>query len=245
MVPLLPPRKLGKFLNEFIVMKGTPWESLENPQGNSYIARWYKNYYESARASDFASEAWLVFLDKLSLQRGFVLYAQREFVGKWFGGFNHVGVQNLEDTNCPWDWDHIHAQKLIKRKWNVDKSLREWHSSVGNLRIWPMELNRHDADAVPSTKLSPSEVDGNPLFERYELANGTDILRASFIDSKGGFVDISEDCDIKKKAGTRSIRHAVLMRVLELYRHWFEELRLARFFPEQNMSSRVTRKKRG
>jgi hypothetical protein len=232
MLPLLSPRKLSKFIYELIITKGTSWDNLKNPPGNSYIARWYKNYYKSARASDFASDAWWVFLGKLETQRGLVLYAQREFVNKWFSNFNHVGVQNLEDTNCPWDWDHIHAQKLIKRKWNVDKALKEWHSSIGNLRIWPMELNRSDADAVPSAKLSPPDADSNPLFQRYKLANGTDILRASFIDNKGGFVTIGEDCDIKKKTTTRRIRHAVLMRMLALYRHWFDELRLAKFFPE-------------
>jgi hypothetical protein len=233
MLPLLPPRRLSLFLSENLIKKGTPWDSLENP-GNSYITRWYRSFYGTSRASDFASEAWWLFLDKLSAQRGLVLYAQREFVDKWFANFNHVGVQNLEDTNCPWDWDHIHAQKFIKRKWSVDKALKEWHSSIGNLRIWPMELNRSDADAVPSEKLNPPDADSNPLFQMYKLVDGTEILRASFIDGKAGFVEIGEECDIKTNSATRMIRHAILMRMLALYRHWFDELRLAKLFPEQN-----------
>lgn len=98
-----------------------------------------------------------------------------------------------------------------------------------------MELNRSDADTVPSKKLGPPDDDANPLFQRYELAGGADIRRASFIDDKGGFVEIGEECDIKTKLGTRMVRRAVLMRMLALYRHWFDELRLAKFFPELNL----------
>jgi hypothetical protein len=157
MVPLLPPRNLRKFVKESLIQKGTAWERLESPSGHNYIARWYKSYYESyyesQRASEIALDAWWVFLDKLSQQRGLVLYAQRDTVNAWFPEFNHLGVQELEDTNCPWDWDHIHAQKLIHRKWNVDTALREWHGSIGNLRVWPMELNRSDSDDEPCVKL--------------------------------------------------------------------------------------------
>jgi hypothetical protein len=230
MVPLLPPRKLYKFVHEWIIMKGKAWGALEGPPGNSYIARWYKSFYKSQDANEFALDAWWVFLDKLSGQRGLVLYAQREFVNSWFRDFNHVGVQNLEDTNCPWDWDHIHAQKWIKRKWNVDTALKEWHSSIGNLRIWPMELNRSDSDAVPRAKLSKPDAANNPLFQRYELETGADILRASFIDGNDGFVEIDEECDIKKKGDIQKIRHSILMRMLSLYQHWFDELRLAVYF---------------
>ena len=41
------------------------------------------------------------------------------------------------------------------------------------------------------------------------------------------------------------IRHAILIRMLSLYRHWFEELRLAGYFPEQNGKKSGTHKKLG
>jgi hypothetical protein len=246
MLPLLPPGKLAKFVQEWIITKGKGWDSLEDPLGNSYIVHWYKSYYQSQAAKGIALDAWWVFLDKLGTQRGLVLYAQRAFVNRWFSNFNHVGVQNLEDTNCPWDWDHIHAQKLIKGKWNVDTALKEWHSSIGNLRIWPMELNRSDSDLPPSAKLGDPDPASNPFFQRYELKNSADILQASFIGEKEAFSDIDEDCDIKKKkGGTRRIRQAILVRMLSLYRHWFDELRLAEYFPEQNGKKYGTHKKLG
>ncbi len=197
MLPLLPPNELSKFVEEWIIEKGKAWNKLDDPPANSKIARWYKRYYKSQTVERIAYEAWWEFLDKLSTQRGFVLYAQKEFVSKCFSNFNHVGVQNLEDTNCPWDWDHIHAQRLIKHKRNVDTALREWHSTIGNLRIWPMELNRSDSDLSPSEKLDP-DADSNPFFQRYELKHSTDILRASFIGDKEPFGEIGEDFDIRE-----------------------------------------------
>ncbi len=231
MLPLLPPGRLSKYLQEWVITKGKAWDDLEDPSGNSYIAQWYRAYYKSHATKSIAIDAWWEFLDKLGTQRGLVLYAQREFVNRWFSNFNHAGVQNLEDTNCPWDWDHIHAQRLIKRKWNVDTALREWHSTIGNLRIWPMELNRSDSDLPPSEKLAP-EADSNPFLEKYELESSAKILHASFIGDKEPFADIDGECDIKKKSATRMIRRAILMRMLSLYRHWFDELRLAEYFPQ-------------
>ena len=232
MLPLLPPKKLRRFFRVLIINRGTEYDEIEDPPDKSYIAHWYKRYYNSPSTTRFAVVAWWEFLDKLETQRGLILYAQRAFVNKWFSDFNHIGVQNLEDTNCPWDWDHIHAQKLIKHKRNVDVALKEWHSSIGNLRIWPMELNRSDLDLPPSEKLTDPDAESNPFIEKYELTDSADILHASFIGKKEAFADIDEDCDIKSESGARLVRHAILTRMLSLYRHWFDELRLAEFFPE-------------
>jgi hypothetical protein len=57
-------------------------------------------------------------------------------------------------------------------------------------------------------------------------------VEASFIDGNGGFTDIGEECDIRKRGDTRQIRRAIVMRMVSLYREWFNELRLAEFFPE-------------
>lgn len=95
-----------------------------------------------------------------------------------------------------------------------------------------MELNRSDADAVPSAKLNPRFDNGNPSFERYGLGNRSDILRASFIDGASVFQEIDDDCDIKQKAGKLIVRRAVLSRMLAMYQHWFDELHLAKFFPK-------------
>ena len=62
-----------------------------------------------------------------------------------------------------------------------------------------MELNRSDADSVPTAKLSDPDTANNPLFRRYELDNSADILRASFISETDGFVNIDEKCNIKKR----------------------------------------------
>jgi hypothetical protein len=59
-----------------------------------------------------------------------------------------------------------------------------------------------------------------------------DILRASCIGDGKTFGDIGEDCDIKNKGAARMIRQAILRRMVSLYRHWFDELRLAEYFPE-------------
>jgi hypothetical protein len=43
-------------------------------------------------------------------------------------------------------------------------------------------------------------------------------------------VEIDGEVDVKGK-GARKIRHSILMRMVSLYQHWFDELRLATYFP--------------
>jgi len=231
MLPLARPSDLEKHLLECVVDAGTNWDELEDLAGSSRLYRWYKEHYEVHRQGDLAIYAWRAFLDKLWNQRGLVLYAQRESVAKWFCEFVHFGTQNLEDTNCPWDWDHIHPQNLIKRKWGVDRALKDWHSSIGNLRVWPLELNRSDSDTDPSEKLGKLDPEGNSFYETYELATAHDIREASFITDAQGWCSISKNTDVRKGADAKRIRKAIVARAVEMYRHWFENLRLREFFP--------------
>jgi hypothetical protein len=58
----------------------------------------------------------------------------------------------MEDINRPWDYDHIHASNLIANKKHIPGIIRKWHHSIGNLRSWPLELNRADQDCSPIDK---------------------------------------------------------------------------------------------
>jgi len=80
-----------------------------------------------------------------------VLYAQRDFLFKIF----HHKQYHLDDTNVPFDWDHIYPHKLISGKKHVPKLIKDFYNSIGNFRAWPYELNRMDSDDTPFKKFNP------------------------------------------------------------------------------------------
>lgn len=49
------------------------------------------------------------FIDKMFFNRDLILYAQREFLAKSFKKNQYY----LDDTNLPFDWDHISPNKYI------------------------------------------------------------------------------------------------------------------------------------
>lgn len=98
-------------------------------------------------------EAWTAFIDKLRGERRLLLYAQRGWLSRWFDDYDPTAPDQLEDTDRPWDFDHIHPESFIRRRRDIPRIIRNWHSSIGNLRAWPMEVNRSDGARTPSDKL--------------------------------------------------------------------------------------------
>jgi hypothetical protein len=240
MLPLIPPRVMARFLNDSVVKSGKPWEEVANfdrksqRQSCQNLCRWYKRNYRSEGddADTFGREAWKAFIEKLWSARPLLLFAQRHALKRWFPDFAKFDVQNFEDTNCPWDWDHIYPQNAIKHKQNVDQALKDFHNSIGNLRVWPFELNRADSDKSPSTKLLDPAVEAKSEFAMFGIETRDDILKMSFI-SDTDFCGIDNSIDIKSKAGAQKLRFLLIGRIVELYDHWYRALRLEEVFPQR------------
>jgi hypothetical protein len=80
-----------------------------------------------------------------------ILYAQRDFL---YHMFNNK-LFYLDDTNIPFDWDHIYPHNLVSGKKNIPRIIADFYNSIGNFRAWPYELNRMDSDNLPIKKFAP------------------------------------------------------------------------------------------
>jgi hypothetical protein len=90
------------------------------------------------------------FISSMFTNRELVLYAQREALHTWFP---NPAVFLLEDTNRPFDYDHISPQSLIYNK-TVRDELKDWYYTIGNIRAWPYAWNRQDGDDTAAKKLT-------------------------------------------------------------------------------------------
>jgi hypothetical protein len=91
-----------------------------------------------------------VYLNRLCWNKSLILLAQRDYIEKCFGDFNQF--DNLDDTNTPWDWDHIYPNSWVYRKEGINGVTRYFEQIIGNFRAMELSENRSE-----NNHLSPQE----------------------------------------------------------------------------------------
>ena len=177
-------------------------------------------------SDDFNSrinEAWQKFWGTVMWDKGYrrlVLFAQRKFLEKTFSSYAPEAPDQIEDSDRPYDWDHILPQSYFGEKYSRG-IWKYWGQSNGNIRAWPLADNRGDGDALPAVKLNRD--------------NRDEILRNSAIYDPKPWLEIGNDSkNIRKclKDGNNAgeigpiVLQAIVKRLAALYRHWYEELDL-------------------
>ncbi|MBV5327513.1 MAG: DUF262 domain-containing protein [Chlorobium sp.] len=95
-----------------------------------------------------------LFIDRTFKNKDLILYKQREITSNWFNKEHY----DLDDTNVPFDWDHISPNKYLYNRKNIPQAIKYWYNTNGNFRAWPYALNRMDQDGTPSEKLDPLNI---------------------------------------------------------------------------------------
>jgi len=85
--------------------------------------------------------------------RGLLLYAVREYLQKYFGGYDPTDTVWNEE-NCPWDYDHIFPQAWLRGSGRTGhgayhKLVEKFLNSIGNIAPIPFSVNRGKSDDVP------------------------------------------------------------------------------------------------
>ncbi|WP_215862763.1 DUF262 domain-containing protein [Acidithiobacillus concretivorus] len=209
-------------------------------------AKWAKQLAPEDGAPDLAESTLQVarrFLDTLYDSHSILLYAQRDWLRKWYPDFDPSQPEYMEDKNRPWDYDHIHPQNLLRSdagnsRRNIPQVIWDWHGSIGNLRAWPLEANRADSDISPTLKLKSVNADD----KRYSVNNGHEKRNASFVQENAEWehwqnsVPMSDDGKYiedkrylalaKYHDNRKDLIKAIVARFVSLYRVWYDELRI-------------------
>ncbi len=277
LLPLVPPNVLESAIESNVFGRGfdSPasdlWESwtwekltersIDDRVLGKKLHRWYKRSFkklwdrtdnQDEEALDVGSlyqQAWKLFVDKLKTEKALVLFAQRKWLVDWLANVNYdpAGADQVEETDTPWDFDHIHPSSLITAKWNVPERIRAWHGSIGNLRAWPLSVNRGDGNDPPQNKFSAeqfSETRARERLKQFCIESKEDLLKASFVDDKNlkcwelstppeeedyphGYLGKPDEFGEQRKYLVR----AIVGRWLGLYRNWYETMRIGDLCP--------------
>ncbi|MCX6627629.1 MAG: DUF262 domain-containing protein [Candidatus Solibacter sp.] len=257
LVPMMPPRVLTNCLGH-VVTKARGLKTYGSDFWNGWD--WYyhlsgdlghndddpRRWYAHSENTPFGKgvedrrvrqeEAWNIFIDKLSEKRQLLYYAQRSWIVKWFPDFDPASLDGLEDTNSPWDIDHIHARRYIENRWSIPQVLKVWHGTIGNLRVWPLEANRADQAISPAMKLKRVWPEEN----KYQITTPEAVREASFISDAqyalwvesvpedGPQQYLSNNGQEEYHEHRINLLKAIVCRVEALYQHWYDELRIGR-----------------
>ena len=87
-------------------------------------------------------DGWINYLWRLLTNKYLILLAQREYINRTFKDYNQV--EDLEDTERPWDWDHIYPESWVYYQREIDDRTRYWESKIGNFRAMSLTDNRSE-----------------------------------------------------------------------------------------------------
>jgi hypothetical protein len=150
-------------------------------------------------------------LGKLHGCKPMLLFAQRIFIQQAFPDFGQWEY-SLQDSNRPWDWDHIFPTK--KGAHSVNHKYKCWRDTIGNLCARKLSDNRADGADLPSEKLGMSESIRNDAFLFDDSEKGEPWKIVSALTHNLSNEDFT------------NVTRATLIRMVQIYRDWYLELRV-------------------
>ena len=218
MFPLIAPSLLREYLIQNIVEGKVTWEKLY-PGPESIIVSEYRQIFNTEDGPEneitvLANSIWHNFISKLIWNRSLLLFVQRNYINTNFRDFNQM--ENLEDTNTPWDWDHIYPSSWIYRKQNINLNTKHWNNSVGNIRALALEENRSENDSLsPSHRLAELKV------QEQSFINENDWCYWS---------KITERINEGNSEMIQTHLSAVINRLCNIYEEWYSTLNIGELF---------------
>ncbi len=228
------PSILQEFLDESIVQNANyNWGSLGStcPKHKIYSGYEHLDIPEETQPED--GEATKVlretaartnlrsFIGMLRGSLSLLLFSQRNFITREFKDFQQWDVA-LEDTNRPWDWDHIYPSS--HRKWHVSVKYREWHNTIGNKRAEELSHNRGNGSSLPCDKLQ----DGATRSDSF-IPDDIWLMMCSVSDSQ----------NIKDAATAEAICRIILHRMVCIYNEWYKTFEIGHLFDFEAVPSAI------
>lgn len=144
-----------KVENRFRNKDDNRWGLLEDGVGTEI-----KEYYNDVKTQNYdfstANEYFYKFIGRIQHNRQLILLAQREYINATFSDYNQM--DDMDDTNVPWDWDHIYPSEWVYRKGNCNQGIRDWNNTNGNFRAISLEQNRSEGSVTkPNDRLTLEE----------------------------------------------------------------------------------------
>ncbi len=209
-IPVLKPELLKSNLSEIVLNKRinhNNWEVIKKePILNNEIFELFQN---DSSETEMVYNNWDLFVHRLYWNKSMLLFAQRNYMNSKFKEFNQI--ENIDDTNRPWDWDHIYPNSWVYNNRDINDLVKKWVNSIGNFRALSYDDNRSEGNVV-----SPKDrFDNNPDVQKDSFILDNDLKHWVKIDHSFNRIKSNE---IEK---SKPFLEAVINRTVNIYEHWF------------------------
>lgn len=158
---MLPPDMLRDYYSQpqiekmFLESDQHRWGLWKDGVGDNIV-----DYYNTVKSVEFdmqtANDFFWKFISKIQHNKQLVLFAQRDYINSTFADYNQI--DDMDDTNVPWDWDHIYPDSWVYNMKHCEQIIRDWNGTNGNFRAISLEQNRSESnDHPPKVRLAGSE----------------------------------------------------------------------------------------
>lgn len=96
------------------------------------------------RIMDEVTHHWIIFSNKIYWDKTFLILAQKEYFNREFK--DYMEFDGIEDTNRPWDWDHIYPNSWVYSKKGISPLVRHILNTNGNFRALSFNENRSQSN---------------------------------------------------------------------------------------------------
>lgn len=164
----------------------------------------------SAARQDRETFTW-PFIERLLRSRPLLLFAQRHYMERAFGGYDPSCVDVWKGHDRPWDYDHILPSNVLQSNPRTYReACRQWINTIGNLRAWPLEDNRGRQDELADQSIPESCLKDSLILS---------------LEERSRFSLSWEDVNDPVKAA--AFMNAARARLLRIYQDWHDSLSVA------------------
>ncbi len=208
-LPIIKPELIRIQLEEIVIKNGIASNNITEIHKNELFMKEVKEVllYDSKNESIF-NENWNTIVSKIFWNKSMLLYAQKEYMNTKFKEFNQF--ETIEDTNRPWDWDHIYPDSWVYRKEGINQLVKGWVNCIGNFRALSYDDNRSQ-----NNHSSPKKRFENDLKKGDSYVKENDLHFWNQIDST--FRRIKKNETDK----TKLFLSAVIYRMVNIYEEWY------------------------
>lgn len=183
-----------------ILKKGKNYNDMIEFQNN--VNRIEKINYRDGLSEDQLFENWKTVIWRMIENKTMILYAQKNYLNIKFKDYNQF--ENIEDTNRPWDWDHIYPYSWV---YGCNGIIKFWVNRNGNYRVLSYDDNRSE-----NNNLSPKiRVEKDSKREE------------SFILDTGNWMNLDDSTRyLRNEESKVSYFDAIISRSIDIYLNWYK-----------------------
>ena len=206
-LPIVDPSLFRSNIVNILITHKVDSDHLSTIKENNLLSEKIVNVLHQTEEENSVLENWNLLVNRIYYNKSLLLYVQKDYLNQKFKEFNQF--ENIDDTNRPWDWDHIYPISWVYNNRGINPLVRSWVNSIGNFRALSYDDNRSESNNV-SPKIR-FEADNN---KKESFISENDFLYWDQIDN--GFWRVKDD-----EHQVTIFLSAVIHRMVNIYENWF------------------------